>query len=144
MSSVRLMIWNGLPMKIICDTHILLFWSQAPERLSAKAVTALEEGLQNQSLACSDVSFWEIAMLFARKRLVKPVAPEVFMRDLVLAMQLEVLPITPGIAVLSQSGIFFHKDPADRLIGATAIDEGAPLITADSRLKSIENLKIIW
>ena len=131
-------------MKIICDTNILLFWSQAPERLTAKAVAALDDGLEGRSLACSDVSFWEIAMLFARKRLVKPVAPEVFMRDLVLAMELEVLPITPDIAVISQSKVFTHKDPADRLIAATAIHEGSPLITADSQLRSIEGLKVIW
>ena len=131
-------------MKIICDTHILLFWSQAPERLTAKAAAALDEGLESQSLACSDVSFWEIAMLFARKRMVKPVAPEGFMRDLVLAMELDVLPITPEIAVISQSKVFTHKDPADRLIAATAIHEGSPLITADNQLRSIEGLKVIW
>ncbi|MEN8166689.1 MAG: type II toxin-antitoxin system VapC family toxin [Pseudomonadota bacterium] len=131
-------------MKIICDTHILLFWSQAPERLTAKATAALDEGLERKSLACSDVSFWEIAMLFSRKRLVKPVAPEMFMRDLVLAMELDVLPITPGIAVISQSDLFTHKDPADRLIAATAIHEGSPLITADNQLRSIEGLKAIW
>jgi PIN domain nuclease of toxin-antitoxin system len=90
------------------------------------------------------VSFWEITMLFARKRLVKPVAPEIFMRDLVLAMELEVLTITPEIAVISQSKVFTHKDPADRLIAATAIYQGAPLITADSQLRSIAGLHVIW
>ena len=75
MLSARLMQWIGLQMKIIRDTDILLFWSQAPERLTVKAVAALDEGLERRVLACSDVSFWEIAMLFSRKRLVKPVAP---------------------------------------------------------------------
>ena len=131
-------------MKIICDTNILLFWSQAPERLTANAVAALNEGLERKLLACSDVSFWEIAMLFARKRLVKPVAPDVFMRDIVLAMELNVLSITPEIAVISQSNVFNHKDPADRLIAATAIHEGSPLITADSQLRSTEGLQVVW
>lgn len=131
-------------MKIICDTNILLFWSQAPERLTAKAALVLEEGLERRSLACSDVSFWEIAMLFTTKRLVKPVAPEAFMHDLVIGMELEVLSITPEIAVTSQSNIFTHKDPADRLIAATAIQYNAPLITADSKLRCIESLEVIW
>jgi PIN domain nuclease of toxin-antitoxin system len=131
-------------MKIICDTHILLFWSQAPERLTIKAAAALDTGLQNKALACSDVSFWEIAMLFTTKRLVKPVAPEAFMRDLVVGMELEVLSITPDIAVISQSDIFTHKDPADRLIAATAIYHNADLITADSKLRSLEGLKVVW
>jgi PIN domain nuclease of toxin-antitoxin system len=131
-------------MKRICDTHILLFWSQAPERLTGKAREALDAGLQMKSLACSDVSFWEIAMLFSSKRLVMPVAPEAYMRDLVIGLELEVFAITPEIAVISQSDIFTHKDPADRLIAATAIYHNADLITADSKLRSIERLKVIW
>ena len=131
-------------MKIICDTNILLFWSQAPERLTTKATAVLEEGMRRRELACSDVSFWEIAMLFTTRRLVKPVAPEMFMHDLVIGMELEVISITPEIAVASQSNIFTHKDPADRLIAATAIHYNAPLITADNKLRSIESLKTIW
>ena len=131
-------------MKIICDTNILLFWTQAPERLTPKAHAVLNEGLEKKILACSDVSFWEIAMLFARKRLVKPVTPVDFIRDIVLAMELNVISITPEIAVISQGHVFNHKDPADRLIAATAIQEGAPLITADSQLREVEGLKVIW
>jgi len=131
-------------MKIICDTHILLFWTQAPERLSGKARGALDAGLQMKSLACSDVSFWEIAMLFSSKRLVMPVAPETYMRDLVIGLELEVFSITPEIAVISQSDIFTNNDPADRLIAATAIYHNADLVTADSKLRSNPKLRVIW
>ncbi|MEN8130091.1 MAG: PIN domain-containing protein [Pseudomonadota bacterium] len=59
-------------------------------------------------------------------------------------MRLEVLPITPEIAVISQSDIFPHKDPADRLIVATAIHHKAPLITADQHLRQVKGLKTLW
>jgi PIN domain nuclease of toxin-antitoxin system len=131
-------------MKIICDTHILLFWSQAPERLTGKAREVLDAGLQSRSLACSDISFWEIAMLFSAKRLVMPVAPEDYMHDLVIGLELEVFAITPQIAVISQSEIFTHKDPADRLIAATALYHKADLISADKKLRSIPKLRVIW
>ncbi|MDD5214781.1 MAG: PIN domain nuclease, partial [Methylococcales bacterium] len=52
-------------MLTICDTHILLFWADAPERLSEKAAAALEIG----TLACSDITLWEIAMLYTRGRI---------------------------------------------------------------------------
>jgi PIN domain nuclease of toxin-antitoxin system len=131
-------------MRIICDTHILIFWSQAPERLSVTAATALETGRIAGTLACSDISFWEIAMLFAGRRLVKPVSPEQFMQNLILGLKLTVLPITPEIAVVSQSGIVPHKDPADRLIAATALSHRVPLLTADERLRALPQLTCLW
>lgn len=131
-------------MKTICDTHVLIFWSQAPKKLTRFARVRLDAGIAEESLACSDISFWEIALLFARERLVKPVEPAQFMRDLVVGMRLSVLPITPEIAALSQHNIFPHRDPADRLIAATAIIHRLPLLTADRKLKAVENLKILW
>ncbi|MCP4406817.1 MAG: type II toxin-antitoxin system VapC family toxin [Gammaproteobacteria bacterium] len=131
-------------MMIICDTHVLIFWAHEPERISPRALRALEDALPVKGLACSDISFWEIAMLFARKRIVKPVTPDQFMRDLIMGMGLTVLPITPEIAVHSQNKVFLHKDPADRLIAATALHHKAPLITADERLHAIKKLETIW
>ena len=131
-------------MLTICDTHVLIFWQDNPKRLSKKAKQALEKSLANQSLACSDISFWEIAMLFKANRLRNDVADEQYMNDIILTMSLTVLPITPEIASLSQQELFIHKDPADRLIASTAMINKAPLISADSRLLNIESLEIIW
>jgi hypothetical protein len=52
------------------------------------------------------------------------------LKQLLAALRLQVLTITPQIALLSRSELFLHGDPADRLIGATALRLGAPLITA--------------
>ncbi len=131
-------------MLTICDTHILIFWQDAPQRLSDKAKTALNKGLQKKSLACSDISFWEIAMLISSGRLRNDISSSQYMNDLKLVLSLSVLPITPEIAELSQQKIFSHKDPADRLIAATAIHHNAPLISADKKLKNVESLTVIW
>ncbi len=131
-------------MLTICDTHILLFWQDAPERLSKKAKMALEESLDKKSLACSDISFWEISMLFKAGRLRDDVSAEQYMNDIILTMSLTILPVTPEIVVLSQQDLFIHKDPADRLIASTAMIHKAPLISADSKLRNIEPLDIIW
>ena len=48
------------------------------------------------------------------------------------------------IAVLAQSEEFRHGDPADRLIAATAIAHGAPLVTADAKLRRVKGLRVIW
>ncbi|GAW87165.1 conserved hypothetical protein [Bathymodiolus platifrons methanotrophic gill symbiont] len=131
-------------MLTICDTHILIFWQDNPKRLSTKASLILEKALATKSLACSDISFWEIAMLFKSGRLRNDIPAEQYMNDIILTMSLTVLPVTPEIAALSQQDIFIHKDPADRLIASTAIIHNSPLITADSKLQDINQLSIIW
>ena len=131
-------------MLTICDTHILIFWQDAPKRLSIKAKQVLEESLDKKTVACSDISFWEISMLFKAGRLRDDVSAEQYMNDIILTMSMTILPVTPEIAVLSQQDLFTHKDPADRLIASTAMIHKAPLITADSKLQNIEPLDVIW
>ena len=83
-------------------------------------------------------------MLIHSGRLRDDVTSAQYMSDLCLALSLTVLPITPEIASLSQEDFFLHKDPADRLIAATAIYHNAPLITADKKLREVKQLSVIW
>lgn len=137
---------NGRAMLTICDTHILLFWADNPSRLSAPASAAIDLGIQSSTLACSDISLWEIAMLYTRGRINSRagVSPAAYMRDILTGMAMAVLPITAEIAELSQSAVFSHGDPADRLIAATAFAHRIALITADEKLRAIPNLRCIW
>ena len=129
-------------MLTICDTHILLFWADNPSRLSEKALVALEKG----KLACADISLWEIAMLYARGRINNHagVTAAAYIEDILLGLEVTVLPITPAIAELAQSDWFIHGDPADRLIAATSWVHRASLITADEKLRAIPKLHCIW
>ncbi|MGF1614156.1 MAG: type II toxin-antitoxin system VapC family toxin [Gammaproteobacteria bacterium] len=131
-------------MPTICDTHALAFWGLEPGRLAPRALEIMQQGRRTGSLACADISFWELAMLFARGRLIPPVSPAEFMQTLVQDLRLTVLSITPEIAVLSKSDLFPHKDPADRLIAATAIVNHASLISADDNLHGLPGLRVIW
>jgi len=133
-------------MRAVCDTHVLLFSALEPERLSSEAARVLAEGAEVGQLVCADISLWEIAMLHSRGRLQAP--PEVglveLVSDILASLQMQVLPITPRIAALSQEPRFSHGDPADRLIAATAIATGLPLISMDSRLREVPGLRCIW
>ncbi len=133
-------------MKIICDTHVLIFWQDAPDRLSLKSKRAFNRAKREQNLYCCDISFCEIAMLFDRGRLNNQlgVSTEQYIDDLISALRLNVLSITPKIAQLSQSRLISHKDPADRLIAASAIVRKMPLISADKNLQNVPDLKVIW
>ena len=130
---------------LILDTCVLIYDALAPEKLSKRAVAELEKGRMDGDLACSDISLWEIAMLVVRGRIAFEGNVTNLLQDIVLANRLTVLPISPEIAVLSTDDrLFAHKDPADRIIAATAISRKAPLITCDALLQGIRGLKTIW
>lgn len=133
-------------MRIICDTNVLIFWADRPDRLTAKAGDVLDADETNRCLAIADITLWKIAMLFAKGRLncSAGVTASEYMRRIMDALRLEALPVTPAIAELSQSNIFSHHDPADRLIAATAIHHHAPLVTSDRRLRELKELETIW
>jgi PIN domain nuclease of toxin-antitoxin system len=104
----------------------------------------LEEGAAANSLACSDISLWEIALLAARRRISIGSDIAAFIESALHLRGVRVLPITPAIATLAQSDAFAHGDPADRLIGATAMQQRAALLSADARLRRVRELEVIW
>lgn len=133
-------------MQIICDTHVLLFWADQPQRLSAAARAAVDRGIESGVLACADITLWEVAMLYARGRINNHagVSAAAYIQDILAAMEMTVLPITAEIAELAQAAVFSHGDPADRLIGATALAHRLPLVSADEQLRNIPGLRCIW
>lgn len=133
-------------MLTICDTHALLFWADRPDRLTLPAQESLTAGRNTGQLACAAISLWEIAVLFRKNRLTLPPqhTPVSYMEDIIMSLGLYILPLTPAIAGLAESGIVTHGDPGDRLIAATAITHQAPLITADEKLHAVPSLRCIW
>ena len=129
---------------IVLDTHAIIFDALTPKRLSSRARKAIEAAAEDRQLACSDISLWEIAMLVARGRLDPAMDARQFLDDAITARSIQVLTITPEIAVLSQSEAFVHGDPADRLIAATTLSFRASLVTSDERLRALKDVATIW
>lgn len=126
----------------LLDTHVWIWWVADRARLSRKAAHAIELA---KRLAICDVSLWEAAMLIAKGRLLVDRDPREWLEQASAAPRLEVVPIRPIIAVRStQLGHAFHGDPADRLIVATALVEGAPLVTKDERIRGWTAVQTIW
>ena len=129
---------------VVCDTHALLYWALAPKRLSARAKREIERARERGELVCADISLWEIAMLADRGRLKLPVDTKRFLDELQTALGLKVMPVNAEIASLSQRGFPANTDPADQLIGATAIHLKGLLLTRDVKLGENKNLKTLW
>ncbi|OGQ96575.1 MAG: hypothetical protein A2521_15500 [Deltaproteobacteria bacterium RIFOXYD12_FULL_57_12] len=130
---------------ILLDTCVMIYDALTPEQLSRRAVAELGKGRLAGNLACSDISLWEIAMLMSKGRVKPAMPPQDFLVDVVAANRLRVLPITPGIAFhASYHADLTDGDSADRIIAATALYHKASLLTSDTRLRELKNLKTIW
>jgi PIN domain nuclease of toxin-antitoxin system len=129
---------------ILLDTCALIFDALTPERLSLAAQETLDRGEADGSLACADISLWEIAMLVGKGRLDPGTDSAAFSRLALEARGVRVLPITPELALESVRIGLPQGDPADRLIAATAMAHGAVLLTADQRLREYGGLKTLW
>ena len=129
---------------ILLDTCALIFDALTPERLSGAAREALDRGEADGTLACADISLWEIAILVSKGRLDPGTDSASFCRLALDARGVRVLPITPAIALASTELDLPQADPADRLIAATAVANGADLVTIDERLRESQVVKTIW
>src|SRR4029077_10298906 len=96
-------------------------------------------------LALAAISLWEIASLFARGRVQTYGTVETSVRQVLETVGVIVKPITVEIAALAtQFPENYPRDPADRLIAATARAEGIALVTHDENIRRCALLKTIW
>jgi len=112
-----------------------------PSRLSKKAAAAIAQVDDAGTLACCDISLWEIAMLVAKRRLDPGTDAQKFIQLMLTARNIDVLPITPEVAARStQLNFCPHGDPADRIIAASSILHKSKLVTSDHKLTTVSGL----
>lgn len=116
----------------ILDTHAWVWWVQADPRLGRRTIEALDALPADDRPAVCDISLWEVAMLVALGRLTLGEPLESWLEAAADSRTVHVLPITPAIAAeVANLPETFHRDPADRLIVATCLALGHPLVTRD-------------
>jgi PIN domain nuclease of toxin-antitoxin system len=133
---------------IFLDTHVLLWMASDPKRLSRKAREAIrhereKDAREKTGVAIAAITLWELAWLAENGRIQVTGSVESFVRETAARVMVE--PITPEIAAFAvQLPSSFPKDPADRLIAATAMVEGAALVTADDGIRQAKVVQTIW
>ena len=128
---------------IVLDTHVLLWAIADSKKLSRAADAAIRRSRLVDGLAVSAISLWELAFLVARGRIRSYGTVESSVNRLIEGVTIK--PITPEIATLAaQFPDDYPRDPADRLIGATARAEGLALVTRDEGIRRSPLLKTIW
>lgn len=129
---------------ILVDTHVVLWLSMAPDKISTRAAAAIRRAREGaEGVAVSSITLLEFTLLAGRNRIRLNSGLESYLQD--IESRFTALPITSRIcaAVLSLPATF-PKDPADRVITATALSEGLLLVTADEQIRDSKVVATIW
>ena len=131
-------------MSLLLDTHVLLWWVSGNHPLPDRVLQAIEQALAEEEVLVSAITAWEISMLITRGRLSLTMDVETWLGIVDEIEGLRFVAVDREIAVKSTllPGVF-HKDPADRMIVATARANGVPLVTADEKILAYEHVKTV-
>jgi PIN domain nuclease of toxin-antitoxin system len=129
---------------ILLDTHVVIWLAQDYKRISPTAQSKIEEARRkDRGLAISDITLLEIARLGSHGQI--NLIPDA---ETVLALverRFIVLPITANIALQAyELPANYPNDPVDRIIGATALVEDIPLLTADREIRKSRAVPTVW
>jgi len=126
--------------KLLLDTHTLLWFDGGDRRLSARARRALED--EAAELIVSAASVWELAIKTDRGRLTLPRPVDEYVAELVDSGYW-LMPITAAHAAGVAKLPYHHRDPFDRLLAAQALAEQVPLVTRDRVFKKY-GVEVHW
>lgn len=130
---------------ILLDTHALIWWISDMDKIPSKARQVIQKEVKNGKLGISSISIWEICMLVKKDRLKLTMDLNLWLQKVESLPILSFIPVDNYIAKTSVSlNINSLKDPADRIIVATALQAGLTLITGDSKIRKCGLAKTVW
>ena len=129
---------------IVLDTHVLVWLRALPDQLSKAAADAIRKELKRDCVSIAAVTLWELSWLSTNGRIDPGGTVPAFLKKITAGVV--ILPLTVEIA--AQAAAFpvasYPRDPADRLIGATALTTGTHLVTKDKAIRRSSLVRTIW
>jgi len=127
---------------ILLDTCALLWWTLERNQLSPAATKACDSVQQTGGL-CSSISIWEIGIKAKNKKLLLPLPFTEYVARIRQISGLEIIAVDDSIWVESLALEWDNRDPADRVIAATAHMRDVPIVTKDRALAEYYG-RVIW
>jgi PIN domain nuclease of toxin-antitoxin system len=122
-------------LKALLDTHVLLWWVNADSPLSRGQLDILDAANPDAPLLVSDITLWEIATLTSLGRIRLHLPLRDWLEQATAPPLVQRVSISPAIAAeVAALPDSFHRDPADRILVASARVLGAALLTKDRRI----------
>ncbi len=128
---------------IVLDTHALLWWALDPGRLSP-AAAALCATMERDGGFASSISIWELGIKVKRGKLELGLAVDELARRVERSGVVELIPVDTALWLRSLALPWEHRDPADRVIVATALRLDLPILTRDETLHAFAGVRCVW
>lgn len=130
---------------IVLDTHAWVWFISNPELLSERAKRHVDAAVEEKAIMISSISVWEVALLIAKKRLILTLELNDWIAKSEMLPFFKFIPVDNSVAIKSVNlPQPLHSDPADRIIIATAISLGAPIVTKDEKILNYSKVQTIW
>jgi PIN domain nuclease of toxin-antitoxin system len=121
--------------RALLDTHVVLRWFAGKGELSPRQRQAIEAAGPRDPLLLSDISLWEVATLYELGRIRLSIPLREWLERVVGLPEVRRVGISPAVAAeVAALPATFQRDPADRIIVASARVFGATLMTSDRRI----------
>jgi len=128
---------------ILLDTHVLVWLTSEPAKLSKHANSAIRRASRGGGIAISGITLWELGWLASHGRLQLTGTVEAYLEE--VSSRVAVLPITTKVAALANLfSTDYSSDSCDRIIGATALAEGITLVTKDEKIRDCAQIRTVW
>ena len=128
---------------IVLDTHTLLWWALDPGRLSPAATASVQQ-MERRGGFASAISIWELGTKIQRGQLELGISIGELARRIEQSATVQLLAVDTATWLRSVELVWDHRDPADRVIVATAVSLGLPLVTADTEIQRFGGVTCIW
>jgi PIN domain nuclease of toxin-antitoxin system len=128
---------------ILLDTHALLWWALDPDPLSSTAKETLA-AMEERGGYASAISLWELGIKVQRGTLELPITVEELALRIEQGGVVTLLPVDATTWLRTLGLPWSHRDPADRVIVASALLRGVPVLTKDRVLHGLEGVECIW
>jgi Uncharacterized protein conserved in bacteria len=125
---------------IVADSHALIWWILSPDMLSAR----VRDVFGQRVIGVTATSCYEIARLIVRRRVEIDVDPYEWLQNLLVLPRVTFLPFTVDVAATAAKLPGTVSDPIDRIIVATALHMGVPLVTKDHKIIASGVVTTIW
>jgi PIN domain nuclease of toxin-antitoxin system len=128
-------------MKLLLDTHILLWGLLEPERLNRRVAAELRN--PDNEIWISPISIWETLVLAEKGRIVLQPDPASWVRTVLKQLAFHEARINHEIAIQSRALKLKQQDPADRFLAATAMVYQLILVTADKTFFTCRDISVL-
>jgi PIN domain nuclease of toxin-antitoxin system len=133
-------------MSVVADTHTIIWYLRSPEKLSTNAVTSLDNALNNgESIFISAISLVEMNYLVEKNRIPTSSLEQLLQLIDDPLVNLFISPLdTPVARAFTQIPREIVPEMGDRIIAATSLYLGLPLVTKDHKIRNLSNIQTIW